>query len=130
MGWHYRRNYEFVLVGQQQGTCKWFGGNAVANVVQINKIIPGARNHPTEKPTALPEFFIKLHSEAGDLVLDPFAGHGSSLVAAKKLRRHYLGFELSTEYCERSRKSLDIAEAEAPLFQKEKIEQPRMDFSV
>ena len=101
MGWHYRRNYEFVLVAEKRGgACHWYGGNDVPNVIRdIGKIIPTAQQHPTEKPVALSEFFIKLHSQAGEIVLDPFMGSGSTLIAADKLGRRAFGLELSPEYC-------------------------------
>ena len=95
MGWHYRRNYEFVLVAEKPGAaCKWYGGNTVANVVRIPKIIPSAAQHPTAKPPELAEFFIRLHSQPGELVLDCFAGKGSTGVAAKRLGRCFIGIEI------------------------------------
>lgn len=56
--------------------------------------------HPATFPIALPEFFIKLLSDEGDVILDPFAGSGTTLSAAKKLNRHYLGCEISPTYTE------------------------------
>ncbi len=95
MGWHYRRNYEFVLVAEKPGAaCKWYGGNTVANVVRIPKIIPSADQHPVEKPWELAAFFIRLHSQPGETVLDCFAGKGSTGVAAQKTGRRFLGIEI------------------------------------
>ena len=54
--------------------------------------------HPTEKPVALMELLIKQSSNEGDIVLDPFAGSGSTLVAARNLNRHYLGYEIDEKY--------------------------------
>lgn len=51
--------------------------------------------HPTEKPSRLAEIMIETSSNPGDLVLDPFAGSGSTGVAAKKLGREYLLIEKS-----------------------------------
>ena len=89
MGWHYRRCYEFVLVAEKPGAaCHWFGGNDVPNVIRdIGKIIPGATEHPTEKPIELVEWFLRLQSAEKDLVLDPFAGSGSTLMACERLGR-------------------------------------------
>jgi DNA modification methylase len=51
-------------------------------------------------PEELPERCIKAGSKEGDIVLDPFAGSGTSLWVAKKLGRKAVGYELSSEYCE------------------------------
>ena len=50
------------------------------------------------KPLALCERLIKVHSNAGDVVLVPFAGSGSECIAAAKLERHPIGFEKEAEY--------------------------------
>lgn len=101
MGWHYRRSYEFVLVAEKSGAaCKWYGGLTQSNVVRIPKIIPSAAQHPSEKPSELPEKFIRLHSQPGDLVLDCFMGRGSTGVAAKRTGRRFLGIELEERYCQ------------------------------
>ncbi len=54
--------------------------------------------HPTQKPVRLMQALIELTTQPGQLVLDPFCGSGSTLVAAKLTGRNYLGFEISTEY--------------------------------
>ncbi len=54
--------------------------------------------HPCQMPQALLERIVRVSSNAGDLVLDPFAGSGTTLAAAKRLARDYLGFELSADY--------------------------------
>ncbi|HYY72637.1 MAG TPA: site-specific DNA-methyltransferase [Candidatus Bathyarchaeia archaeon] len=54
--------------------------------------------HPTQKPVALLERILLASSHEGDLVLDPFCGSGTTLLAAFRLRRHALGCELSLDY--------------------------------
>ena len=54
--------------------------------------------HPTQKPLALLERILLASSHEGDLVLDPFSGSGTTLLAAFRLRRHALGCELSAEF--------------------------------
>lgn len=99
MGIHYRRNYEFMLVAQRPGgPCTWNGGKNTPNVFRIPKIIPQADEHPTAKPIQLMQWFIHLHSNPGDVVVDPFAGHGPTLVAAKSLGRDFIGIELEPSY--------------------------------
>lgn len=56
--------------------------------------------HPSMKPLALCERLIRAHSNVGDLVLVPFAGSGSELIAASKLERRAIGFEMEACYVE------------------------------
>ncbi len=65
------------------------------------------RLHPVQMPEALAEKIIKRGSKEGDLVLDMFAGSGTSLVCAKKLKRNYLGYEINPEYVEIINKRLN-----------------------
>jgi len=55
--------------------------------------------HPTEKPVELMKWCIELTKEA-DLILDPFAGSGTTLRAAKDMNRRCIGIEQSKEYCD------------------------------
>lgn len=60
------------------------------------------RFHPTQKPVKLLEDLIKKHTNEGDVVLDCFAGSGSTAVAAYNLNRDFIGCELSEEYFNKS----------------------------
>ena len=51
-------------------------------------------------------------------ILDPFLGSGTTAVAAKKLGRHFLGFEISSEYCRIARERIALVEAQPSLFDK------------
>lgn len=62
--------------------------------------------HPTQKPVGLMQALIELTTREDQLVLDPFAGSGSTLVAAKNLARRYMGFEAVPEYVETCRRRL------------------------
>jgi site-specific DNA-methyltransferase (adenine-specific) len=104
MGWHYRRSYETVLVAQKPGAaCKWYDEtNQIENIIRpgkgIPKIIPRKTQHPTEKPVGLAAHFIGLHTLPGDLVLDPFAGSGSTGEAAHLMGRRFIGIELDPKF--------------------------------
>ena len=67
----------------------------------------GATNrHPTVKPTDLMAWLVRLITPPGGIVLDPFAGSGSTLVAAKRERFQYIGIERELEYCDIIRKRM------------------------
>jgi site-specific DNA-methyltransferase (adenine-specific) len=61
------------------------------------------KSHSAVFPTSLPEWFIKLFTKPGDIVLDPFLGSGSTAVAAKRTGRRYIGIEVSKEFCQLAR---------------------------
>jgi DNA modification methylase len=69
--------------------------------------------HPCQMPEALLERIIRVASEPGDLVFDPFSGSGTTLAAAKKLGRNYLGTELSEQYAAKVRERLAAVRPEA-----------------
>jgi modification methylase len=58
-----------------------------------------AVDHPAPFPVELPKRVIALYTQPGDVVLDPFMGSGSTAIAAVLTGRHYVGYELSAEYC-------------------------------
>ena len=62
--------------------------------------------HPTVKPISLCEYLVKLVTPPNGIVLDPFAGSGSTLVACKKLGFGFIGIDKEKEYCEIIRKRL------------------------
>jgi site-specific DNA-methyltransferase (adenine-specific) len=59
----------------------------------------GNLRHPTEKPVSALEPLIRAFSDTGDMVLDPFCGSGSTLVAARKLGRRCIGIDIVSDYC-------------------------------
>lgn len=66
----------------------------------------GNRIHPTEKAVSILTPLIRTFSQRGGLVLDPFSGSGSTLVAAALTGRNYLGIEMESTYVEHARRRL------------------------
>lgn len=64
-------------------------------------------NHPAPFPVELPRRCIEMYSFAGDVVLDPFLGSGSTAIAAIRTGRRYVGVDISREYCEISQSRID-----------------------
>jgi site-specific DNA-methyltransferase (adenine-specific)/site-specific DNA-methyltransferase (cytosine-N4-specific) len=101
-----------------------FGKN-VSNWVERDTVYPtnvlhlatecSNKNHSAAFPDALPEWFIKLFTQEKDVVLDPFAGSGTTLRVAKRLHRHAIGIEIVPEYVEMIK--TDLAEWEFSLFE-------------
>ncbi len=106
MGWKYRRSYETILVASKKDKMAWYDNSKkIENIIRpgykgIRKIIPSKDQHPTQKPVNLMKHFIELHTKEGDIVIDPFLGSGTTAVACLSLNRHFIGIELSPEYCE------------------------------
>jgi len=74
------------------------------------------RKHPTQKPTPLFKWILKNYSKAVDLILDPFAGSGTTGVAAYKLNRNCTMIELEPKYCDIIRKRIDVLARQERLF--------------
>lgn len=64
------------------------------------------KQHGAQKPLELLKYLIKGFSNEGDAILDPFAGSGSTLLAAQKLNRGYIGIEMNPDYIEIIKKRL------------------------
>jgi site-specific DNA-methyltransferase (adenine-specific) len=62
--------------------------------------------HPTQKPVALMEYLIKTYTNEGETVLDFTMGSGTTCVAAKRLKRNYIGIDISEKYCKISKQRL------------------------
>ena len=70
----------------------------------------GNKNHSAAFPPTLPEWFIKLFTDEGDHVLDPFAGSGTSCSVAMQLGRHSVGIELMREYVNEAQQHVQPAD--------------------
>ena len=79
------------------------GNNAANDGYTMRCKEAGLKIHPARFPAALPEFFVKLTTDEGDLVVDPFAGSNTAGYVAEQLGRRWLAFELVEEYLEASK---------------------------
>ena len=86
-------------------------GKNPGDVLNMNAV-PNPTIHSATFPPALPAYIIKCACPPDGVVLDPFAGSGTTLEAAAKLGRHYLGIELNPEYCVLIDKRMDSYKSE------------------
>lgn len=89
----------------------------MAATLDVWEIPPESANkvgHPAPFPVALPERLILLYTYKGDLVLDPFAGSGTTAVAAVRTGRHFVCYETVSSYVELARKRIQAAASEGP----------------
>jgi DNA modification methylase len=84
--------------GRHRGS-RWFGDNRQTSVLFFDR---PARSeaHPTMKPVALLEAMLRNSSRRGDVVLDPFCGSGSTLIACERLDRRCFAVEIDPAYCD------------------------------
>ena len=99
------KQYEMIILFNKGRKC--FNGKRLTDVWPFDRISGKKQLHQNEKPIKLMSYLIKLITPKGGIVLDPFSGSGSTLLAAKDLNRNFIGIELSSEYCEIARKRLE-----------------------
>lgn len=98
------RDESKVGSGFGKNISNWVGRDMVypTNVIHMATEC-GNKNHSAAFPIDLPAWFIKLFTQPGDVVLDPFIGSGTTAVAAIELGRRYVGIDISEDYCNLSR---------------------------
>ncbi|GAB4498968.1 MAG: site-specific DNA-methyltransferase [Anaerolineales bacterium] len=94
--------------------------DVIATAVESLKNCP----HPAIYPVKVVEEFIKLLTQKGDIVLDPFVGSGSTAVAALQNGRDFIGFDISEEYCLYAQKRLSSVKYQFSLWEREHDENP------
>ena len=106
----YTFNYETLKAGNEdvQVRSDWF--LPICTGAERLKDKSGRKTHPTQKPEALLMRVLLAASNAGDLVLDPFFGSGTTGVAARRLRRSFVGIERDPTYAEAARRRIDAVE--------------------
>jgi len=96
----YKYQHEPILYGWKKNeTHKFYGNQNSTTVLQFNK--PQQSNlHPTMKPVELLKHLILNSTKKNDIVLDPFLGSGSTLIACEELKRNCYGIEIDENYCD------------------------------
>jgi DNA modification methylase len=84
--------YEDRLIGEGLA----YPGNRLPTFTESHS----AMGHAAAFPVGLPEFFMRAYTDEGDVVCDPFAGSGSTLIAAERARRKCVAVEISPAYCD------------------------------
>jgi len=106
----YTFNYEALKAGNEdcQVRSDWF--LPICSGAERLRDEAGRKAHPTQKPEELLARLILAASNAGDLVLDPFFGSGTTGVAARRLRRSFIGIERDPVYADAARRRIDAVE--------------------
>lgn len=95
--------FEAVTIAHQPGRKRWNGGgrHAVWSVpIVLDRGKARERFHPTQKPLGLMQLLVDQFTDQGETILDPFAGSGTTLLAARALGRRVIGVESDERHCE------------------------------
>lgn len=92
---------------------------APINCMDYEKDTESVKIHPTQKPLSLLMRLIEIFTDEGDVVIDPVAGSGSTLIAAYNLGRRGYGFEIKKEYYEAADRWLTEVKSQQSIFTKE-----------
>ena len=114
----FSQNLEYIVRVYDYGTAlNRLEENELYNRVKKTKPVGGDdKVHLTQKPVSLMEQFVLLSTYAGDVVLDPFIGSGTTAIAAIRNNRHFIGFELDKEYFEIAKERIVCEQSEQTLF--------------
>ena len=95
----YLSDIEYCVFIREKGGCHWTKNLSYETYkkVMVDSVqsLPG---HPTPKPLWMMEKLIAVSSKEGDIILDPYAGSGTTLIAAKNSKRNFIGIEINAEY--------------------------------
>lgn len=102
--------FEAIVIAHRAGKKRWNGGGRPA-VYQVPTVVARGdgtvRLHTAQKPEALMEALVKDFSEPGELICDPFAGSGTTGVAAKKWGRRFIGWEKDSGHAAAAQARID-----------------------
>ena len=128
----YTFNYEMLKAGNEdcQARSDWF--LPICTGAERLKDDTGRKTHPTQKPEALLARVLVAATNAGDLVLDPFLGSGTTGAVARKLRRSFIGIERDPAYASAALEQITAVEplpSESVSFAPTKRSEPRVAFA-
>lgn len=107
-------SWESIVVGKKSRA--YWGSSYHPNILKFQAPKGKDRTHPTQKPLGLIKKLIELTTKTNGIVLDPFMGSGTTAVACKQLGRHFIGFEISKDFCEIAQKRLNGLNEELEIF--------------
>lgn len=109
------RDESKVGSGFGKNVSNWLGRDMVypTNVIHMATECAN-KNHSAAFPIDLPKWFVRLFTQPGDLVLDPFVGSGTTALAAMELGRNYLGIDLNPDYIALSMARVSEVQIELP----------------
>lgn len=114
--------YESIVFAHRKGRSKWNGGGRVGVFSHVKNVSgsQGKEPHPTTKPLSLMLELVELFTDPDDIILDPFAGSGTTGVACLRLGRRFIGIEkseayaaIATERLQAEERGLSLREARA-----------------
>ena len=106
LGRVWRNQHELIIAARWQTAEFTEDGKLRSDVLRHNATPPSQREHPVEKPSAMLADLALVTTPAGGCVLDPFAGSGTTLIAAQRIGRRAIGIEIEEKYCEIAAKRL------------------------
>ncbi len=112
-GYTWRHQHELIAWGEKSDSIRVPTGDG--DILKCRGVLQKDRLHPAQKPVELLEVLIKKHGKAGDIILDPYAGSGTTAIAALNTGRFFIGIEKDEGYCEIARKRVYEAQAQQSL---------------
>lgn len=110
-------NCEYALVMYRDKLPKFNNQRRmIFNCIDWQKDTRNEKIHPTQKPVPVLKRLIEIFTDPGDVVIDPCAGSGSTIVAAAEMGREAYGFEIKKEFCSKAQKWIEEATAQGDLF--------------
>ena len=103
-GYSWRHQHEIILFAEMPKAPVIPTGDG--DILKYRAVRVNEREHPAEKPINLISALIEKSTNNNDIIIDPFTGSGTTLIASERLKRNSIGIEISKEYCELSYKRL------------------------